>query len=209
MLTGARGSPELHSYQRLARGPPLAPCKTLARAASSEGLEEKAGGKLRFLRTHPPTFQCPRLAAPRMRPTQPRASRCGRPRSWARAAKGAGGAGESAKSPHGSRLRCARIPGRHDRIPSRGLGTPSHEALPRAGLGGLRRQRVTPPGLSQVQCGPPQSPGAVGHRTRPLAAPGLAGRGRLHSGMSCPQQHWAPPEVTLGRRAALGRKRGR
>lgn len=156
-----------------------------------------------------PTFQCPRLAAPRMRPTQPRASRCGRPRSWARAAKGAGGAGGSAKSPHGSRLRCARIPGRHDRIPSRGLGTPSHEALPRAGLGGLRRQRVTPPGLSQVQCGPLQSPGAVGHRTRPLAAPGLAGRGRLHSGMSCPQQHWAPPEVTLGRRAALGRKRGR
>lgn len=38
----------------MARGPLFALCKTLARAASSEGLEEKAGRKLRFLRTAPP-----------------------------------------------------------------------------------------------------------------------------------------------------------
>lgn len=41
----AAPSRELHSGQRLVRIPPLTPGKRLARAASSEGQEEKAGRK--------------------------------------------------------------------------------------------------------------------------------------------------------------------
>lgn len=51
---------------------------------------------------------------------------------------------------------------------------------------------------------PRRGPGAAGHSIRPLAAPGHAGRGRLRRGMSCPQQHWAPPEVTPESGAGLG-----
>lgn len=69
--------------------------------------------------------------------------------------------------------------------------------------------------LSPAQSGRAGTPRAAGRRIRPLAAPGHGGRGLLRGGMSCPQQHWAPPEVTpesgaglrTGRQADLGRKR--
>ncbi|XP_076411119.1 uncharacterized protein LOC143269551 [Peromyscus maniculatus bairdii] len=118
-----------------------------------------------------------------MRPTQPPASRCGRPRGWARATKGAGGAGDCAKSPLGSRTRCARIPGRCDRIPSRGLGTPSHEVRPRAGLGWRSRKAAPYPAgplPGGRNAGAPRRPGA---RIRPLAALGHSGRGRFRGGI--------------------------
>lgn len=50
----------------------------------------------------------------------------------------------------------------------------------------------------------PGSPGAARHQIRPLVAPGHVGRGRLRGGMSCPQQHWAPPEVTPESGADMG-----
>lgn len=173
------------------------------------GERRKRGGKLR-LSSPLLTFQRPRLAAPRMRPTQPPASRCGRPRGWARATKGAGGAGDCAKSPLGSRTRCARIPGRCDRIPSRGLGTPSHEVRPRAGLG-WRSRKAAPYPAGPLRAGAMQArPAAPEPAFAPWRRWDTQGAAASAAELSCPQQHWAPPEVTpesgteLGTREASG-----
>lgn len=140
------------------------------------GVRRERGCKLR-LSSPLLTFQRPRLAAPGMRPTRPPASRCGRPRGWAQAAKGAGWAGGSAKSPLCPRAHCAPTPGRRGRIPSPGLGAPSNEARLRVGLEvaeGSVLPRRTFPSAVRPRRGPrnrraPHSPpgGAGTRRARP------------------------------------------
>lgn len=117
------------------------------------------------------TFQRPRLAAPRMRPTRSPASRCGRPRGRAQAAKGTGWAGGSATSPLSPHAHCARTPGRRGRIPSPGPGAPGREACPRVGLEVDEGSVSPPPDPSRAPCG---RAGVPGSRRAPHSPPGGA-----------------------------------
>lgn len=184
-----------HSLRGLARGPPLAPGRDWpARAPRGAGGESGEEGCV-FLRPFL-TFQHPRLAAPGMRPTRPPASRCGRPRGWARGGQGdQTGGRQRGESPLSNRAPCARAPRRRGRIPSPGLGAPSPLSHPRAGLevadGSVLPRRASLPSTEWARRYPES-------RRAPHSPPGGAGTRRARP----------PPRRNELSTAALGAARG-
>lgn len=146
-----------------------------------------------------------------MRPTQSPAPKEGRRREQNRGCQeGGGAAGREHREPSGSAL-CvlsgraggpATCAGAQRLLPCPGLGHPEPPSRPEGGTGSSGPAVLA--GASSL-AGPLPSAAPARRASQELAGTLFAPwwrrgharrRGRHRRGMSCPQQHWAPPEVT-------------
>lgn len=171
-------------------------------------------------------FQRPPVAAPGVRPTQSLAPKAGLPREQSLGCKnGGGGAGRERGESAGQgpvradpgawwrRPLCGRTAAAPRSRPGTVRATqPSGPASAAAG-GKADLAGASSPRQASRSAAPerPASRGLAGTPFAPWRRRGPAGRRRCR-GMSCPQQHWAPPEVPqkMSRgRAPLGGMEGR